>query len=133
MGESKEYSIMKASRLWMRALSTVSRAQEEIVKISQMGKTQINRSFLLHERNKLFRNLGEKTYFLAKEKKLKSVELDRLIDQLDRVGRKVSEIESRMKELTRDFSLKLDAEENTDIKKQKKNSKKIQVKERNKK
>ncbi len=123
---------MKASRLWMRAWGVIDRAQEEIIKVSQMGKTQINRSFLLHERNKLFRKLGEKAYVLAKEKKIKSAELDRLIDQLDRIGRKTDEIENRMKELTRDFSLRLDAEQNTDVKRQRKTARKLIAKGKNK-
>ena len=105
---------MKTSRWWLRGIGILGRAKEEVIKVSQMGKTHLNRSFLIHERNKLHRKLGEKTHHLVKTKKLNLLDLDRLIDQIDRVGKKIREIEDQMKELTKDFSLKLDAEEQTD-------------------
>ena len=111
--------MMKTSYWWNRGIKILDRAKEEVIKVSQMGKTHLNRSFLLHERNKLHRKLGEKTHHLVKMKKINLVDLDRLIDQIDRVGKKIIEIEDQMKELTKDFSLKLDAEEQTDIVKRK--------------
>lgn len=102
---------MKTSR-WIGVLG---RAKDEVIKVSQIGKAQVNRSFLLHERKKLYRKLGEKVYSLVKEKQLHSESLDRLVDQLDRMNKKILEVENHMKELIKHFSSRLDAEEQTDV------------------
>jgi uncharacterized protein YoxC len=105
---------MAFSQWWSKTLSSLSRAQDEIVKVSQMGKIYVDRSFLIHERNKLFRKLGEISYQCVKAEKVKTPELSRLADQIDRMGKRIDEMKSRMKDLTHAVTLKLDAEQETD-------------------
>jgi len=119
------------SDFWQKTLGVLARAQDEIVKVSQIGKTQIDRSFLIHERHKLFQKLGELVYSLVKEEKIQSHDLDRVVEQIDRLSKRIGEMGDKVKDLTRFLSLKLDAENETDVKKER-SSKKLRLKRKKK-
>src|SRR5262249_22626568 len=99
---------------WEKTLGVIARAQDEIVKVSQIGKTQINRSFLLHERSRLFVKLGELSYQLVKQEKIKNSEVERMVEQIDRLSRRLEEMGHQMKDLTKALSFRLDADQETD-------------------
>ncbi|GEM_PF-2095135 len=103
---------------WEKTLGVIARAQDEIVKVSQMGKTQIDRSFLKHERSKLYQKLGEMVYQSIKEEKIKLPDTDRLTDQIDRLSKRINEMGDQVKDLTQLLSFKLDAEQETDLRKE---------------
>ena len=130
--ERKASGSMPISEFWQKTLGALSRAQDEIVKVSQIGKTQIDRSFLAHERHKLFQKLGESVYQLAKEEKVKLPELDRLIEQIDRLSHRINEMGNKVKDLTRFLSLKLDAEHETDAIKKEVSARKARLKKKKK-
>ncbi|MFO1519743.1 MAG: hypothetical protein U1F57_08810 [bacterium] len=109
---------------WEKTLGVLARAQDEIVKVSQIGKAQINRSFLVHERSRLFVKLGDLAYQLAKEGKVKNSEIERFVDQIDRLSRRLEEMGDQMKDLTKALSLRLDADEETDAMKRELSAKK---------
>jgi hypothetical protein len=123
---------MPISEFWQKTLGVISRAQDEIVKVSQIGKTQIDRSFLAHERHKLFQKLGESVYRLVKEEKIKIPELDRMVEHIDRLSHRINEMGDKVKDLTRFISLKLDAEHETDAIKKERSSKKVRLKRKKK-
>ena len=106
---------MPLSNLWNKAKGALNRAQDEIVKVSQIGRIRMNRSFLTQERNKIFQRLGEISYDLILEKKIEYPDLNRLVEHITRMNRKIEEIELKLKELTRSLSVRLDADENSDI------------------
>jgi hypothetical protein len=114
----KVFESMPISEFWEKTLGVLARAQDEIVKVSQFGKTQIDRSFLVHERNKLYSKLGELSYAQVKEKKIACPEAERLVDQIDRLNKKIGEMAVKMKDLTRAIQNKLDVEQDTDLKKE---------------
>ena len=116
------------SDFWQKTLGVLARAQDEIVKVSQIGKTQIDRSFLIHERHKLFQKLGELVYNLVKEEKIQSPDLDRVVEQIDRLSKRIGEMGDKVKDLTKFLSLKLDAANDTDVIKKERSSKKIRLK-----
>ena len=119
---------MPISEFWQKTLGVLSRAQDEIVKVSQIGKTQIDRSFLIHERQKLFRKLGEMVYNLVKDEKIVFPDLDRAVEQIDRLSKRIGEMGDKVKDLTRFLSLKLDAGHETDTVKKERSAKKLRLK-----
>lgn len=122
-----ERDMPSLSTWWGKTLGILSRAQDEIVKVSQLGKTQIDRSFLTHERNKLFNKLGKLYYRLIKEDKIRMPDLNRVVDQIDRLSERIEAMEARVKGLTHDLSLKLDAEQETDLIRQKVKSHRFRI------
>jgi iron-sulfur cluster repair protein YtfE (RIC family) len=130
--EGKALGSMPISEFWQKTLGMLSRAQDEIVKVSQIGKTQIDRSFLAHERHKLFQKLGELVYHLIKEEKVQLPELDRLVEHIDRLSSRINEMGDKVKDLTRFLSLKLDAEHETDAVKKEVSSRKNRLKKKKK-
>ncbi|MBL7685220.1 MAG: hypothetical protein JNK65_04190 [Deltaproteobacteria bacterium] len=100
---------------WLdKTFEVLSKAQEEIIKVSQVGKAQVDRSFLIHERNKLFQKMGEVSYALIKENHLQVKGLERFTDQIDRLNRRIHEKSDQMRLLTKFISSKLDIESEID-------------------
>ena len=118
------------NEFWEKTLGVIARAQDEIVKVSQFGKTQIDRSFLVHERNKLFSKLGELTFQKIKEGKVPYPEAERLADQIERLNKRIEEMGERMKDLTKALSHKLEADTDTDPGKREVSGKKIRIKKK---
>jgi NADH/NAD ratio-sensing transcriptional regulator Rex len=124
------FETMPISEFWEKTLGVLVRAQDEIVKVSQFGKTQIDRSFLVHERNKLYSKLGELSYSHVKEKKIQFPEAERVVDQIDRLTKKIEEMAEKMKDLTRVLRNKLDVEQDTDVIKREVSAKKMRVRKK---
>ena len=121
---------MAISEIWEKTLGVLVRAQDEIVKVSQFGKTQIDRSFLVHERNKLYSKLGQLSYSQVKGKKIEFPEAERVVDQIDRLNKKIEEMAEKMKDLTRVMRNKLDAEQDTDLVKKEVSAKKLRLRKK---
>src|SRR4030095_10870224 len=120
---------MPMNEFWEKTLGVIARAQDEIVKVSQFGKTQIDRSFLVHERNKLFSKLGQLSVEKIKEGKISFPEGERLAEQIERLNKRIEEMGARMKDLTKALSHKLEADSDTEEKKEV-SSKKIRIKKK---
>ena len=116
------------NEFWEKTLGVIARAQDEIVKVSQFGKTQIDRSFLVHERNKLFSKLGQLSFQKIKEGKIPFPDAERLADQIERLNKRIEEMAVRMKDLTHALSHKLEADVDADAGKKEVSGKKIRIK-----
>lgn len=93
----------------------VGRVQDEVKKISSLGRTQMSRSFLMGERGRLFRRLGEICYPYLKKEGFDIPEVNRLVNQIERMSRKISEIEKQIGEITTHLSEKHDTGQGTDL------------------
>ncbi len=65
---------------WIQALGHFGR----------LGRAATNRSFLIRERRKLYVKLGERAMELLKAGKLKSSELSRLVEQIEKLTRLIA-------------------------------------------
>lgn len=102
-----------------KALGSWLRFRDEIAKVSQLGKTGVSRSFLVHERLKLVAVLGELAYRYVHQHGTQDVAQKRVVEQIERLSQRIILMDDKVSGLTQDLSLPLDAEEGNDLLKKK--------------
>ncbi len=69
--------------------------REEVVRISQAGKKQIDRAFLKQEQAKIFIKLGKISFHWFQKHPTKDAEIKRLSTQIERLSAKIEELEKK--------------------------------------
>ncbi len=100
---------------WDKTLNSWFKLKDEVLKVSQLGRVGLSRSFLIHEKMKLTALLGEYAYRWIRENGSKDLHQQRLVDQIEKLNQKVRAIDEKVTGITNDLSHHLNAEEGNDI------------------
>ncbi len=123
---------MQKLEWWNKALGSWFKLKDEVTKVSQLGKAGLNRSFLIHERLKLTALLGEHAYRWVLEKGTQDPVQKRLVDQIEKLKQRISQIDQHVTGITQDLSQKLDAEEGNDLLNKKNGPRKFRIRRKKK-
>lgn len=91
----------QVSKVWGRTRQFLKRGTEEVIKTTKIGKVKLDTTLLVHERNKLYQKLGERTATLIKENRLSSPELLGICQEIDALSKKIAEEPGRVDEILR--------------------------------
>lgn len=101
---------------WDKALGGWFRLKDEVIKVSQLGRAGLSRSFLIHERMKLTERLGEMSYRWICENGTNDPMQQRLAEQINKLNLRIVGIDEKMTGITNHLSQNLDASEGNDAK-----------------
>jgi len=105
---------MKKIAWWDKAWESWFRLKDEVIKVSQLGRTGLSRSFLIHERMKLSALLGEQAYRWIAQHGSEDPLQSKLVDQIEKMNAKIRQMEEKVSGITHDLSLNLNAEVGND-------------------
>lgn len=100
---------------WDKALESWLKLKDEVIKVSQLGRTGFSRSFLIHERMKLTAQLGQEAYRWIIKNGSEELRLRKLVEQIQKLDSKIKHMDDKVSGITHHLSQNLNAEEGNDI------------------
>ncbi len=100
---------------WDKALESWLKLKDEVIKVSQLGKTGFSRSFLIHERMKLTAQLGQEAYHWIIKNGSEESGLNKLVGQIQKLDSRIRQMDEKVSGITHHLSRNLNAEEGNDI------------------
>lgn len=100
---------------WDKTLDSWFKLKDEVLKVSQLGRAGLSRSFLIHEKMKLMAVLGKQAYHWISKNGSKDPVQQRLVDQIEKLNQKICSMDEKVSGITHHLSQNLNAEEGNDI------------------